>query len=117
MALGGELLAQLFEIVDDAVMHHGDPPGAVDVGMGIDHGRHAVGGPAGMPDAGHAFALGQRPRQGLDADGVLEDLDAVPGDGDAAGIVAAVLQLAQAVEEYRLGAFPTDIPDDAAHDG
>ncbi len=59
----------------------------------------------------------QRPGQGLDADGVLEDLDALPGNGDAAGVVAAVLQLAQAVQEYRLGPFVTYIPDDAAHEG
>ena len=58
-----------------------------------------------------ASALGQD----FHADGILIDLDAAIGDGDAAGIIAAVFQLAQAVEQNRLGFFISDISDDAAH--
>ena len=110
-----QLLAELLEVVDDAVVDHGNPPGAVALRVGVDLGRLTVGGPAGMPDAGRAVQRRQRFGQRLDPDGVLADLDAVVQDGDAAGIIAAVLQLAEAVEEDRLGLPGADITDDAAH--
>ncbi len=52
---GEELVAQLAEILDDAVVDHGDGAGAM--GMGVGGGGSAMGGPAGVADAGLA---GQR---------------------------------------------------------
>jgi len=43
---------QFQEILDDAVMHHDHTFIGAEMGMGVAGGRHAVGGPAGMPDAG-----------------------------------------------------------------
>ena len=45
----GELLAQLAEILDDAVVHDRDVFGRVRMGVAL--GRLAVGGPAGVADA------------------------------------------------------------------
>ena len=46
---GGELLAQLAEILDDAVMDHRDA--VAGMGMGVVLGRLAVGRPAGVANA------------------------------------------------------------------
>ena len=50
-ALGGEFVAGLRSF-DDAVMDDGDIPG--NMGMGVSLAGSAVGGPAGMGDAGDA---------------------------------------------------------------
>ena len=46
-----ELLAQLDEVLDDAVVHDGDAPRAVDVRVGVLLARLAVRRPARVPDA------------------------------------------------------------------
>ena len=56
---GGQFGAQVAEVLDDAVVDHGDRPGPVRVGIG-DGGR-AMGGPAGVADAGLARAAGHAP--------------------------------------------------------
>ena len=45
-----QFTAQRFEILDNAIVHHRDR--AAGVRMGIVHRRRAMGGPAGMRDAG-----------------------------------------------------------------
>ncbi|MGY4259924.1 hypothetical protein ACVI1L_006992 [Bradyrhizobium sp. USDA 4516] len=91
--LGLELLAQLAEILDDAVMHHGDAFGGVRVRVVL--GRPSVRGPAGVADAGMAaerlglepgleilqLALGTAPRQA-----------AILQRGDTRGIIAAIFE-------------------------
>ena len=52
MAALGQLGAQRGEVLDDAVVDDGDPAGVVQVRVGVGVGRAAVGGPAGVPDAG-----------------------------------------------------------------
>ena len=49
MAAALQLFAQLGEVLDDAVVDDGDTTVAAGVGMGVDNGRLAVSGPAGMP--------------------------------------------------------------------
>jgi hypothetical protein len=56
VALGLQLAAQLFEVLDDAVVHHGEAAGDVRVGVAL--GGHAVGGPAGVGDADVGGQLG-----------------------------------------------------------
>src|ERR1041384_8656223 len=70
-----ELVAQLAEILDDAVVHHRDAVGGMRMGVAL--GRLAVGRPAGVADADGAverrlaqpafqvakLALGAPPRQ------------------------------------------------------
>ena len=52
MALGGELGLEFAEVLDDAVVHDRDL--AVHVRVSVALGGAAVGGPAGVPDAGVA---------------------------------------------------------------
>ncbi len=49
-AVGGQLLLELAVVLDDAVVDQRQPLGRVRVGIGL--GRLAVGGPAGVADAG-----------------------------------------------------------------
>ena len=51
MPLGLQRGAQGGVILDDAVVDDGDPAGAVHVRMGVELGRRAVRGPAGVGDA------------------------------------------------------------------
>src|SRR5690606_17216416 len=50
-AVGLELAAQLPEVLDDAVVDERDASVGGDVGVGVAVGGHAVGRPAGVPDA------------------------------------------------------------------
>ncbi len=91
--------AQFAEILDDAVMDDGDTGRGV--GMGVGFGGRAVGGPAGMADAGlagqrrfaqHRFQLGQFA-------GRTAALDmAAYQSGDAGGIIAAIFQPLQRLQ-------------------
>ena len=99
-AAGFQLLTELAEILDDAVVDHRDAVGGVRMGVGF--GRLAVGRPAGVADAGVAaqrlaaqpvfeiakLALGSAARQRA----MLER-------GDARGIVAAVFEPLQRVDK------------------
>ena len=49
---GLQLGPQRGVVLDDPVVDEGQPPGAVDVGVGVVLGGAAVGGPAGVPDGG-----------------------------------------------------------------
>jgi hypothetical protein len=51
VALLLEAGAQHLEVLDDAVVDHGDPPGTVEVGVGVAIRRRPVGGPARVPHA------------------------------------------------------------------
>ena len=53
VALVGEELLEGGVVFDDAVVDQGDSAGVVGVGVGVDLGGRAVGGPAGV---GHADA-------------------------------------------------------------
>ena len=111
-----EHLAQLAEILDDAVMDHGDAFGRVR--MGVVLGRLAVGGPAGVADAG--VTVERRIVQPL-----LEILQLALGAPpvelvafqrrDACGIVAAIFQPLEGIDQLlRDGSAPQNA-DNAAH--
>src|SRR5690606_8714680 len=117
VALGLELGAQLGVVLDDAVVHHRQRV-AGDVRMGIVGIGRAVGGPAGVGDAG---AAGQR-RAALQALELLhlavgtQPLQAPFGDhGDAGGVVAAVLQCLEAADQVRDHVTLRADANDAAH--
>ncbi len=67
ITLGAQRFAQFIVVLDDAVVHQGDTPGAV-VGIGagavaemrmrVVHRRRAMGGPAGVGDASCTLELG-----------------------------------------------------------
>ncbi len=93
VALGDQLFAQLAEILDDAVMD--DRHARRGMGMGVGFGGRAMGGPAGVTDAGparqrlllqHRFQLGE-----FAGRAAALDLSAHQS-GDAGGIIAAIFQ-------------------------
>src|SRR5262249_20392025 len=93
---------------------------AVPVRVGVLLGRPAVGGPARVAET--EGPLDRREPEVLlevaQLAGAAHDLDGVAvDDRDARGIVAAVLQAPQAVEEDGADPLAPDVPDDPAHDG
>src|SRR6266849_3852807 len=106
VALGAQALAHLFVVLDDAIVHHRHAAG--NVRMRVLLRRHAVGGPARMRDpdvpgealrarellqlrdaAGRAHTAQRRPRSRRHS---VEDRD--PG-----GVVAAILEPLQPLDE------------------
>ena len=115
-ALGLELGAELAEVLDDAVVDDGDA--AADVGVGVDLGGRAVGGPAGVADAGGA---GERlPLEaGREAVELALRAPALEGAaserGHARAVVAAVLEAAQGLEQQGCRRPLADHAHDTAH--
>ena len=115
-----ELGAQLGEVLDDAVVHQRDPAGRPEVRVGVDVVRGAVGGPAGVPDAGGRRRQRRARRCAFSRLASLparlsETIAAVGHERDPGGVVAAVLQPAQALDHDVLGLLVADVPDDSAH--
>jgi hypothetical protein len=118
VALALELLLQIQVVLDDPVVHHDELSRAVAVGMGVLLGRTSVRGPARVADAvvaadrieaDHLLEVRELARPAPQADhGVLHDCD-------ARRIVAAVLQLAQPVDEHGDYVLRSDVSNDPAH--
>ena len=118
VTLGQELALQLDVVLDHPVVDDDDAALAVAMGMRVLVGRASVGGPAGVTEA-------EGPLDGLSLDQLLEVLElpraaadfepSFADDGDAGGIVAAVLELAQTLDEDFSGLSGADVSDDAAH--
>ena len=86
VAFGDELVLQLEIIFDDAVVNDDDFAGAVAVRVGVFFGGAAVGGPARVADAVHAF-------ERSDADGFFEIVQFAGGAADfqfAVGLTTAM---------------------------
>ena len=123
--LRAELVAGLLEVglqlevvLDDPVVDDGDA--FVLVGMRILVRRLPVGRPAGVPDARRAL----RRRVAKPVFQILElSLGADDGqallaeNGEAGGVVSAVLELAQSVDEEARALLVTHVSNDAAHSG
>jgi hypothetical protein len=117
-----ELVPQLGEVLDDAVVDHRHPPGGVGVRVRIAVVGRTVGGPPGMAHpsatverAGREFA-GDVFLEVLESSRLLGDLQATPVDnGDAGGVVAAVLQAAQSLDDDVERRAVADVAHDAAH--
>jgi hypothetical protein len=115
-ALPLELLPHADVVLDDAVVDDGDGPRGV--GVGVDLARAAVGGPAGVADAGGAG-------EGALVEGLAEARELAQGandfnaltivNGETRRVVAAVLKPAEAVDDDRRRALRTHITDDPAH--
>src|SRR5690348_1697030 len=102
MALGLERRAQRVRVLDDAVMDQGDLAVAIAVGMRIARRRGAVRGPARMCDAARAgdrraVELGAQCRN--PSRELVDHHTRAVLDGDPGGVVAAVLEPMQAVEQ------------------
>src|SRR5205807_7382354 len=113
LALQGEI------VLDNAVMHDHDAAAAVAMGMSILFAGAAMRGPAGVANAIGAV-------EGLCADDFLQvpqlafraaDLEsvAVAGYGDSGGIVSAIFQPSQAINDDRDDLLFANVADDATH--
>ena len=121
VAGGLQLGAQFVVVLDDAVVDQRDARLVVprcEMRVGVVRGRHAVGGPAGMGDAGEAghMVLGDLVAQfGHALRAARAAQVAVGVDRDAAGVVAAVFQPLQAFNEDRGDVALGDGANNAAH--
>jgi hypothetical protein len=117
-AFGPELFAQLEEVLDDAVVDDDDFAGHAHVGVGVAGVGLAVGGPAGVADAEPAvdgFFVNEGGEAGEFA-GVAPDLDgAVFQHCEAGGVIAAVLEALEAVQDDRGRVTRPDIANDSTH--
>jgi hypothetical protein len=98
--------------------------GAVGVGVGVLFGGAAVGGPAGVADAEGSMegVVGDDGLEVAELAGGAAELEYAlavgagsTGDGDAGGVIAAVLETAQAFEDDRDDGFWADVTNDSAH--
>ena len=128
VGLGGELVTallepvpELAEVLDDPVVDDRDLAGAVDVGVGVQVVRPAVGRPAGVrqPDRRVRRPVGDRRLEvGQLAGPLLDEQVAVLVDErDPGRVVAAVLEALQALDEDGARLTRTGVADDAAHAG
>ena len=105
-------------VLDDAVMHDGDLPPLVELRVGVALVRRPVRCPARVRDA-------ERPDDRARVDRRLESrdlarhfagLDALPvHDGDAGGVVPAVLEPLQPLNEQWRDDLGADVADDSTH--
>jgi hypothetical protein len=109
-------LPQFAEILDDAVVNHGDIVGRMRVRVAF--GRLAVGGPAGVADAGMT-------RQRIGAQSRFEVFQLAFGAaalevialerGDACGIVAAIFEAFERIHDLIRDRSASENADNAAH--
>src|SRR5690606_21851988 len=107
---------QLGEILDDAVMHDGDVGGKMRVRIGLV--RHAMGRPARMADAdGAAERLVHEATLEIDQLALCTAAGevAVIDGGDAGGIVTAIFQPLQRIDDQRRYGRTPDNPANSAH--
>ena len=115
-----ELLLQLGEVLDDAVVDERELAVVAEVRVRVAVGGAAVGRPAGVADAG--VAVGQRLlaevlRQDAELAGALAraHLAVVGEHGDAGRVVAPVFEPLQAAEEHVDRAVRADVTHDSTH--
>ena len=111
-----ELLAQVAKILDDAVVDHGDAIGGVR--MGVVLGRLAVGGPAGVSDAGMAgerFCLQPRFEVFQFAFGAAALEMLALQRRNASGIVAAIFESLERIHDLVRDRTAPQNADNAAH--
>ncbi len=115
-----EAVAQLLEVLDDAVVDHRHVAGAIDVRVSVEIVRPPMGGPArvGEADRRRRRDVEQRgPEVGQLAGALLDEHVALAGhQRDARGVVAAVLEAAQALEQDGTGVARADVAHDSTHD-
>src|SRR5262249_52137855 len=107
------------KVFDDSVMYDDYPPGAITMRVRILFGGTAMSGPAGVP---HAISPIQRPQ----SDGFFEiaqfslcstDVQLLPpvNHSNAGGIIATILQLSEAIQNYAYNLFISHVTHDSAH--
>ncbi len=119
---GLQLVTQHGVVLDDPVVDDRDLARLVAVRVSVAVGRPAVGGPAGVAEAGAArkargVRLSQRRFEVGEASGASahgQPAGAVE-QGHTGGVVTAVLHPAQRVDDDSAGVPRTDVADDSTH--
>ena len=110
---------QLDIILNNAVMHHHNLSRAIPVWMGILLGRMSMRGPAGMPDSirsiqrvfpNHFFKVAELACRAANLQAVP-----IPGDGNSRGVVTAILQALQTIQDDWRRVLAPDVSNNAAH--
>ena len=113
------LLLQVDVIFDDAVVHDDDFAGAIAMRMRVFFGGAPVRGPARVADAvdsiersgaNRLFEIAQLAGRAPDL-----ELAVVANDRDSGGIISAIFQALEAVEDEGHNTLRADVADDAAH--
>ena len=108
-------------VLDDAVVNDHDAVTeftVVTVRVSVQFSHAAVGCPARVTDAHRAFetaAIGDRLLNIRDAPDGSREMHAAIHDGNARGVVAAILHALEAFEENVGGLSASDVSDDSAH--
>ena len=118
VALPLQLVLEVEIVLDDAVVHDDDLPGAVAVGVRVLFSRPAVRRPARVPDAVVARNRVQRddvlkPRQLAGASPQLDG--AVVHDRHPGRVVAAIVQSPQPIDQNRHHFLGPNVSNDPAH--
>src|SRR2546430_7013321 len=113
-----QLSAQRRIMFDHAIVHKSDFSALVKVRMGVFVGHFSMSSPARVADAvlpARRF-LGHESGQVRDPSGTLARFDLLPVyDGNAGGVVAAIFEAPQAVQEYGRRFCAADISDNSPH--
>ena len=119
VALLQQLLLQRDEVLDDAVVDHGELAALAQMGVGVDVAGLAVGGPSGVPDAQGARqvrAVMAHLPQHLDPALFLADPQhAVAAHGHTGGVIAPVFHALQALQQNRGGLLAAYVSDNSTH--
>ena len=122
MAAALQLLAQLGEVLDDAVVDDGDATVAAGVGMGVNDGRLAVGRPTGVADTAGSIAVdvGKLALQARDLAHAANDVEVCRSalaylERDARGVIAAIFHTLKARDQDVLCNIRAGIADNSAH--
>lgn len=101
-----QLFAQLGEVLDDAVVDDGDTTVAAGVGVSVNDGGLAVGGPTGVADTAGSVAvdIGKLALQARDLTHAADDIEVRRGalahlERDARGVIAAILHTLEARDQ------------------
>ena len=117
-----QLFAQLGEVLDDAVVDDGDTTVAAGVGVSVNDGGLAVGGPTGVADTAGSVAVdvGKLALQARDLAHAADDVEVRRGalahlERDARGVIAAILHTLEACDQDVLCNIRAGVADNSAH--
>ena len=122
MAAALQLLAQLGEVLDDAVVDDGDTTVAAGVGMSVNDGGLAVGSPTGVADTAGSVTVnvGKLALQARDLAHAADDIEVRRGalahlERNARGVIAAILHTLKTRNQDVLCNIRAGVADDSAH--
>src|SRR5271166_17884 len=119
MAFLDQLLLQADVVLDDAVVDDHDLSGAVTVRMRVFFGGTSVRGPARVADSVGAV-------ERLQADDLFQVAQlalgaphlqaiSIAGNGNAGGVISAIFETAQAIQDDRHNSLVSDVSNNPAH--